>query len=96
MGNLRRRIVNVGQNMVSASPVAAGVVPATPMTMPLALITYSPVQNYPGGAANGPWGGSVDLAYQDLQPLWTADGGYIPAKSNSGWGWVKPVPAGRV
>jgi hypothetical protein len=93
MGNLKRRIVSVGQNMTSASALLAGVDSATPMEMPLALITYRPVQDYPGGAANHPWGGVNTLAYQDLQPLWTADGGMIPAKDNGGWGWVRP--AGR-
>jgi hypothetical protein len=93
MARLKRRITAVGQNMASASALLAGVTGATPMVMPLAMVTYAPVQKYPAGAANHPW--PVTLTYEDLQPMWTADGSYVPAESNSGWGWVKPVPAGR-
>jgi hypothetical protein len=72
--------------MGSASAELAGVTSATPMDMPMALVSYGPVQAYP-------WGGSQTLTYEDLQPLWTADGAVIPAKDNGGWGWVRP--AGR-
>jgi hypothetical protein len=83
---LKRRIAAVGGNQVSASASLAGITPATPMETPAWLIAYTPVQNYP-------WGPSGTLTYQDLEPLWTADGGYIPAVSNGGWGPVHP--AGR-
>jgi hypothetical protein len=79
---LKRRIASAG----SGSAALAGVTTATPMEMPMALVTYTPVQNFP-------WGQSGQLTYQDLHPLWTADGSVIPAKDNGGWGWVKP--AGR-
>lgn len=72
--------------MAGGQAMLAGVVPATPMEMPMALVTYTPVQRFP-------WGHSAQLTYEDLQPMWTADGAVIPARDNGGWGWVKP--AGR-
>jgi hypothetical protein len=72
--------------MSSANAALAGVVPATEMTMPVALVTYTQTQAYP-------WGRTCTLAYEDLQPMWTADGGVIPARDNGGWGWVRA--AGR-
>jgi hypothetical protein len=73
--------------MAGASPELAGVVSKTPMTMPMSLVTYYPVCNYP-------WGQSGVLTYQDLHPLWTEDGAVIPAASNSGWGPVRPAGRG--
>jgi hypothetical protein len=86
MARLRRRVANVGSNTVQSSAMLAGVVRGTPMEMPLALVSYYPVATYP-------WGQTGTLTYEDLQPLWTADGGVIPARDNGGWGWVRP--AGR-
>jgi hypothetical protein len=83
---LKRRIAGVGQDHAGSQAALAGVVPATPMEMPMALVTYTPVQRFP-------WGHSAQLQYEDLHPLITADGAVIPARDNGGWGWVKP--AGR-
>ena len=83
---LKRRISAAGSNQAAASQSLAGITPATPMEMPMHLVTYTPTCNYP-------WGQSGQLTYQDLHPLWTSDGGVIPAADNGGWGWVKP--AGR-
>jgi hypothetical protein len=74
-------------SMAGASPTLAGVVSKTPMTTPIALVTYYPVCNYP-------WGQSGVLTYEDLQPLWSADGSVLPAASNSGWGPVRPAGRG--
>jgi hypothetical protein len=82
MARLAARIAQMGQG----SPELAGVTSATPAEMPVALVTYEPVQTYP-------WGVAVNLRYQDLHPYWTAAGGYSPARDNGGWGPVKP--AGR-
>jgi hypothetical protein len=85
MTMLRNRIAGLGSNMAGASACLAGVTGATPMEMPMSMITYHPVQGYPGGTGH-PW--PATLAYEDLYPLWTADGGVIPAQDNVGWGWV--------
>ena len=82
--HLKRRIANAGQ--VSSQAMAANHpygTAATPMTMPLASVTYVPVPGYP-------WGTAV---YQELHPVWTADGAMIPALPPRPA--VKTPPAGR-
>jgi len=87
---LARRIRNapqVGQQAAATlTPVTGSAppgTPATPMVMPLAAVHYTPAQGYPWGTA----------AYQDLHPLYTADGAVVPSYARGGWGPV--VPAGR-
>jgi hypothetical protein len=59
----------------SASPPVGTT--ATPMVMPMSMVTYHPDPAYPWGTA----------AYQDLHPLWAADsGGQIAAKDAGSWG----------
>jgi hypothetical protein len=75
----RARIAAVGSNQANASALLAGVTPHTPMENPAFAVTYLPVAVYP-------WGQSGVLAYQDLHPLWTSDGGVIPAFDPGTWG----------
>ena len=49
---------------------------ATPMVMPLAAVSYLPAESYPWGTAT----------YQDLHPLYTADGAIVPSYAQGSWG----------
>lgn len=56
---------------------------ATPMVMPLAQVTVTAA----------PAGQYQTVAYQDLTPIWTADGAAIPATTPGNWGQL--AAAGR-
>jgi hypothetical protein len=62
--------------MAGYHPAVTG---ATPMTMPMAQITYRHVASYP-------WGSAGTAAYQEMQPLWTPDGGVICGVPAGSWG----------
>jgi hypothetical protein len=56
--------------------------PPSVMVMPLALVTVQP--------ATSPW---VMVGMEDLAPIWTTDGGPIPATAPGRWGQLRA--AGR-
>jgi hypothetical protein len=74
---LARRVKNGprahAQAMAGQLPVGTS---ATPMTMPMSAVNYLPTQSYPWGTAT----------YQDLHPLYTADGAMIPSIAQGSWG----------
>ena len=49
---------------------------ATPMVMPMSATAYLPVESYPWGTGT----------YQDLHPLYTADGAIVPSYAQGSWG----------
>lgn len=81
---LHHRIAQVGQNTAGA---AAGHDPSglggVPMVMPLALVSVTAA---PGGQY-------ATIAYQDLPPIFTADGAAVPARAPGRWGQL--AAAGR-
>lgn len=82
MSRLRARVRSAGNRQQLAQqayhPVGTG---ATPMVMPMALITYAPVPDYPSHGT---------LTYHTLYPAWNADGGvYTPSLA------PRPVPGPR-
>lgn len=81
---LRHRVMGVQDNhgQVMAGQHPAGTA-ATPMVMPLHQTAYLPVPGYPWGIAT----------YEDLIPMWAADGAMIPSTAPAGHARV--VPAGR-
>ena len=79
MSVLHRRIMTQGRT-AAAHPFGTG---ATPMVMPLAVVTYSPDER---------------VLYGTLHPLYTADGAVVPAHSESYFSDPAPapvVPAGK-
>ena len=84
MSALRARIMGVqsnhGQAMAGQHPAGTS---ATPMVMPLHQLTYTPNEGYP-------WGTAV---YEDIVPMWAADGALIPSTTPARPPAV--IPAGR-
>jgi hypothetical protein len=82
---VKKRIAAVAENAPRAMGAyhPAGTA-ATPMTMPTSRTTYTPAPGYPWGT----------LGYEDLHPVWSADGAaYVPAADNGSWGQARA--AGR-
>lgn len=81
--SLQQRIRSAGDRQAAAEtqqlhPVGTA---ATPMVMPMSLVTYAPVADYPTHGT---------LTYHTLYPAWNADGGvYTPSLSH------RPVPGVR-
>lgn len=74
MRRLKKRIQSTG----TVSSRAAGQyhphgTPATPMTMPLQLITYARNPGYPWGTAMS----------EELTPVWAPDGALVAARTNA-------------
>jgi hypothetical protein len=86
MTKLTRRVANIGSNQAAAMgdyhPAGTA---ATPMEMPLALVTYLPNQAYP-------WGTAV---YEELTPVWAPDGALLAARTPGWWGKDTPLPRGK-
>lgn len=74
MSRLRKRIADTGtahaDAMAGYHPYGTG---ATPMVMPLALVTVNP-----GG-----------VTYQELQPIYAPDGEIIAATAPGSWGQLR-------
>jgi hypothetical protein len=74
MRRLKRRIAATGTVAARAKgdyhPYGT---PATPMTMPLSLVIYTPGTHYPSGT----------LTYEDVHPIWAPDGAIISAMAPS-------------
>jgi hypothetical protein len=78
MSILHRRIMSQHylKPMGSTHPHGTG---ATPMTMPLAQVTYR--------------AGGAGVSYEDMHVIWSADGAPYAALATAPWGGV--VPAGQ-
>jgi hypothetical protein len=85
---LRHRIAGVGTNQpqASAAYLPVGQPPGAPDTDHAWVITYHPVGEYP-------WGTTATMAYQDLTPIFAADGPVVSATTPGPWGHV--YAAGR-
>jgi hypothetical protein len=90
---LRHRIMGSGANMAGAMaqarplpsvvPSVSGL-PATPHMTPMHMVSYEPNPAYPWGTAT----------YEDVRPMWAADGAILPSTAPSAA--VRTVPAGNV
>lgn len=80
---LSHRVATVGDSTAAAMAAyhPAGT-PATPMIMPLQHVQIIPAAD-----------GYATVAYQDMTPIWAADGAAIPATAPGGWGQL--IAAGR-
>jgi hypothetical protein len=78
MSILRNRIVSQ-HNLKPMGSVHPATTPATPMTMPLAKVTYQ--------------AGGAGVSYEDMHPVWAADGAPFAHQADATWGRV--VPAGH-
>jgi hypothetical protein len=58
---------------------AAGRLPATPVTLPLAVVEYH----------------GLELTYQEMQPIYTGDVNAAPLPATSPGGWAQVRAAGR-
>lgn len=86
MHRLQKRIRSAGnrQQLAEAEFHPYGT-PATPMVMPMSLVTYAPTPDYPSHGT---------LTYHTLYPAWNADGGvYTPSLTPRAVPGVRP--AGR-
>jgi hypothetical protein len=87
VSRLKGRVAG-GQNATPGAsagyrPVTGGVAsPPSVQVMPLALVTVQP--------ATSPY---VTVGMEDLAPIWTTDGGPVPATSPGRWGQLRA--AGR-
>lgn len=87
MSRVKARVVS-GQNATPGTaagyrPLDSGnASPPSVMVMPLALVTVQP--------ASSPY---VTAGMQDLAPIWTTDGGPVPATAPGRWGQLRA--AGR-
>ena len=75
MSALNHRVRNIGSGMSRAmGQYHPAVTAATPVVMPAWSVIWHPAQGYP-------WGTAV---YQDLNPVWAADGALISAFDSAG------------
>jgi hypothetical protein len=83
MTRLQRRIARApGNQQAAAAAYHPAGTSATPMVMPMALITYLPTENYP-------WGTAV---HEELTPVWAPDGALLAARTPGWWGQDMPLP----
>jgi hypothetical protein len=83
LGTVHQRAMDAMTPVTSQHPSGTG---ATPMVMPMAAVSYAPVQGYPWGTA----------AYQDLNPVYSPDGAVIAAYDSASFKGAIVIPAGRL